>query len=256
MHRVDTSTNVTVLPAPKPAGTPGYFSEGNESSGAKATYPGPDFFNSLQEEVVAPILAAGLTLSKSDNTQLLQAIIALAKSYGFSTGDAKITYKSVADTGWVMVNDGSIGSAASGATTRANADTLALYTLLWTNINNTWAPVSGGRGASAAADFAANKTLTLPRQLGRAIAVAGAGAALTSRALGEYLGAETHVLTIAEMPSHDHASANYSSGVGSNTPLAGGNGVTNATSAAVSQGGGAAHNNMPPESFMNVMIKL
>jgi hypothetical protein len=92
---------------------------------------------------------------------------------GFSTGDVKLTIKTTADTGWVLMNDGSIGSASSGATTRANADTTALYTLLWNNTINQWCPVAGGRGGSAAADFAANKAITLPRALGRALATFG-----------------------------------------------------------------------------------
>lgn len=128
----------------------------------------------------------------------------LSNSSGFSTGDTKTTYKTTADTGWVMANDGSIGSATSGATTRANADTQALYTLLWTNISNTYAPVSGGRGGSASADFAANKTLTLPAYLGRALAGAGAGSGLTSRALGQTFGEEGHTLTLGENGTHNH----------------------------------------------------
>ena len=191
----------------------------------------------------------------------------------WSTGDVKITFKTTADTGWVMMNDGSIGSATSGATTRANADTETLYTLLWTNISNTWAPVSTGRGASAAADFAANKTLTLPRTLGRALAVSGAGASLTSRALGEYLGAETHSLSEAELAVHAHTERVYdratSSVVNFGTGPSAGTAVTvsTAVNSAVDDAGGAglttdnagsgsAHNNMPPESFMNVMVKL
>lgn len=72
-----------------------------------------------------------------------------------------------APTGWVKENGGTIGNATSGATTRANADTEALFTHLWTSFNNTMLPIqtSGGvastRGASAAADFAANKRLAL-----------------------------------------------------------------------------------------------
>lgn len=72
--------------------------------------------------------------------------------------------------GWVAANDGSIGSFSSGANSRANQDTWPLYNLLWTNVLNHWAPVSGGRGISAIADFSANKTLTLTGNLGRVIA--------------------------------------------------------------------------------------
>lgn len=93
----------------------------------------------------------------------------------FSTGDVKLTLKTVADAGWVLMNDGTIGDASSGATTRANADTSALFTLLWSNTANTDCPVSGGRGASASADFAAHKTMQLPRALGRALACYGSG---------------------------------------------------------------------------------
>lgn len=93
----------------------------------------------------------------------------------FTTGDVKLTLKTVADVSWVLMDDKSIGSATSGATGRANADTSALYTLIWTNVIDQWAPVATGRGGSAAADFAANKALTLPKTLGRALAGYGTG---------------------------------------------------------------------------------
>ena len=48
----------------------------------------------------------------------------------FTTGDVKTTLKTTADAGWVMMNDGTIGDASSGGTTRANADTQALFGLL------------------------------------------------------------------------------------------------------------------------------
>jgi hypothetical protein len=70
-----------------------------------------------------------------------------------------------APTGWVKGNGGTIGSAASNATTRANADTLNLYTLFWNNFSNTILPIQDStgapttRGASAVADFNANKRL-------------------------------------------------------------------------------------------------
>ena len=116
--------------------------------------------------------------SPSDNTVRealtnIYADLATINTGFLSTGDVKLTLKTSADSGWVLMDDGTIGSASSGATTRANADTEDLFTLLWTNVTDSWAPVSGGRGASAAADFAVNKTITLPRVLGRALGIAG-----------------------------------------------------------------------------------
>ena len=85
----------------------------------------------------------------------------------------------MADSGWVMMNDGTMGDASSGATTRANADTQALFKVFWTNVPNSYCPVSGGRGTNADADFNAHKTIKLPLALGRAIALAGVGNGLT-----------------------------------------------------------------------------
>jgi hypothetical protein len=87
--------------------------------------------------------------------------------------------------GWVYANDGTIGTAASGATSRANADTWPLYNTLWANVSQAFAPVTGGRGISAIADFAANKPIQLPLQLSRVFGQAGAGAGLTAWSLGE-----------------------------------------------------------------------
>ncbi|MDD5211393.1 MAG: hypothetical protein PHV62_03195 [Sulfuricurvum sp.] len=86
------------------------------------------------------------------------------------TGDYRTSLNPFTPFGWVPANDGSIGSAASSATSRANIDTWPLYNLLWNNVLDHWAPVSTGRGASAYADFTANKKLTLTRNLGRVIA--------------------------------------------------------------------------------------
>lgn len=84
------------------------------------------------------------------------------------TGDFRHTLNR-SQPGWVPANDGTIGSSASGATTRANPDTWPLYDLMWTNVLDTWAPVSTGRGASSSADFSANKTITLTKNLGRVL---------------------------------------------------------------------------------------
>lgn len=115
-----------------------------------------------------PVAASGTTVSDQ-----LDILVGSIIPISFTTGDIKPTWKSTADAGWIMMDDGTIGNAASGATTRANADTEDLFTLFWDNIVDEWCPVSGGRGASAAADFAANKTIRLPQTSGRSMSDAG-----------------------------------------------------------------------------------
>lgn len=173
----------------------------------------------------------------------------------WSTGDVKLTLKVVADPSWIMANDGSIGDATSSATTRANADTSALYTLIWNNVIDTWAPVSGGRGLTAAADFAAHKRITLTAMLGRALAIAGTGATLTARTLGQTLGEETHLMTLGELVTHAHLQAsNTLIQTGGNTYGGLGSGSTGGTTQ--NAGSSTPFNVMQPTSFLNAMIKL
>lgn len=88
------------------------------------------------------------------------------------TGIIDHTFSNVAPVGWVRRLGGTIGNATSGATERANEDTAALFALIWNVTSNAdftiqeSTGVAGGRGASAAADFAANKRMPLPNDAG------------------------------------------------------------------------------------------
>lgn len=195
----------------------------------------------------------------------------------WGTGDVKLTLKAAADAGWVMFNDGTIGNGSSFATTRANADCEALFLLLWNNVSDTYAPVSTGRGANAAADWNANKTIALTKALGRALAIAGSGSGLSARSLGQTTGTETHTLTEAQMPSHTHVltdpghthdiDMDYGTGTAGGTrdvsrtdgvdgqqTLTSDSETTGITLA--NTGGGSAHPNMQPTVFLNAMVKL
>jgi len=188
---------------------------------------------------------------------------------GFTTGDVKPTFKTVADAGWIIPNDGSIGNAASGGTTRANNDTQALFTLLYnavpTLVLQTSAGTTTARGANAAADYGANRRLLLPLMLGRALVQAGAGAGLASHALGSITGAETHTQTLAELASHLHTGIGATDG-SVQAPLCGGpdgfgnmdysgpNGTQNWQM--LNAGGGSPMNILNPRTHVNFMIKL
>src|SRR6185312_3516663 len=80
----------------------------------------------------------------------------------FSTCDVMWQPVSGSRSGWVRDNGRTIGSPTSGASERANSDCQLLYVFLWTTYSDTICPVNGGRGASAAADWSANKYIGLP----------------------------------------------------------------------------------------------
>jgi hypothetical protein len=69
------------------------------------------------------------------------------------------------------------------------------------------AGVLSTRGATAAADWAAHKRISLPRRLGRLIGIAGTGASLTARTMGTYLGNEKPTMLAAELVEHTHTIA-------------------------------------------------
>jgi hypothetical protein len=128
------------------------------------------------------------------------------------TGWLQPIYGTGVVAGFVRCNGRTIGSSTSGATERANADTLALFTFLW-NCGDLTLAVSTGRGVSAAADWGANKTIALPDFRGRAIAgLDGMGNSLSGRLtstystgtpdlLGSAAGAESQTLTLAQTPT-------------------------------------------------------
>lgn len=182
---------------------------------------------------------------------------------GFTTGDIKQTIK-FSETGWVHMNDGTIGNAASSATTRANADTEDLFTMLWDNVIDTWAPVPGGRGASAAADYAANKTITILTSMGCVLGNSGDGATTSPRVLGEKIGTEFHQLTVTEMPGHLHGTPFSSTETGLYGNFAATTDKDFSVSTTSSQptknssstGGDVAHPNIQPTIFLKTFMKL
>src|SRR5258708_1944894 len=71
----------------------------------------------------------------------------------YSTGDIKLTLKTAPDSGWLMFDDGTFGSATSGSSNSNSAANQALFTLLFNNIADAWAPIltSGGGATTRAA---------------------------------------------------------------------------------------------------------
>lgn len=211
----------------------------------------------------------------------------------WQTGDLKPRYGTGVHPGWERCNGRTIGDATSGATGRANADTQALFEYLWAAVPDSILAVNGGRGASAAADYTAHKTIQLPDFRGRTIAglddmgTAAAGrvtlASLstgTAIQLGSSGGTDTVALTEAQMPVHSHSGATGSNGAhthdyqrmtgqgtfqsGTEAPGEPRYPTTTATTTSAgahthtisASGGGAAHPNMPPFALTSIYIKL
>jgi len=126
---------------------------------------------------------------------------------------------------------------------------------------------------TAAAAWAANCRMTLPKMLGHALGVAGAGSGLTSRTMGVSVGTETQTLITANLPPYTPAGIIASSGSFSGAPLgpftgnpggttliqSGGGTVgvsVSSTFTGTPQGGtSTAFSIMQPSQFLNAIVK-
>lgn len=188
-----------------------------------------------------------------------------------------------APSGWLLCSGLTIGSAGSGGTARANDDTQDLFEALWADYTDALLPIytSAGagstRGANAAADWAANKRISLPDLRGRGLfgkddmggsaanRITTAGSGIDGDTLGTTGGAQNVTLTTNEMPAHDHSIAGNTGDVGGSgaftaRPYFSTTGTTppnpTANPPTGSSGSGNAHNNMPPGFVCNWIIKL
>ncbi len=141
-------------------------------------------------------------------------------------GSVDVTLRATEPTNWLFVNGDTVGNASSGGTARASdsADTEELFTQLWDGFTNTELPIedSAGtattRGASASADFAANKRMPLPDARGKVIAaldnmggtsgnnLTGQSGGVDGDVMGAVGGSEEHALVEAELAPHTHGS--------------------------------------------------
>ncbi len=156
------------------------------------------------------------------------------KEVGFSVGDLKMSARTAAQEGWLLCN----GQLVSRTT----------YAALFSAIGTAYGAGDGSTNFS------------LPNLSGRAPIGAGTGAGLTTRALGDYLGEETHVLTTAEMPEHSHPPAGGVAFAQTDAALTVAAGavtqrVTTNSGATGFTGGDDPHNTMQPSVAVNFFIK-
>lgn len=96
MYGLDNASGVNVMPklAPASSATPLWFTEGG--AGLAASYPGQDWFNMVQAELLGILTAAGVKPEKGKLTQLADAVKKIVNGAGFQpSGD----YLNVGDYG-------------------------------------------------------------------------------------------------------------------------------------------------------------
>jgi len=272
---------IVVLPSSLPASAITYANgtSGLPGTNVQAALDQIDAINDTQTTNIATN-TSGLATANTNigtNTTNISTLQSQMATTQFEIGDVIFSLRPNNKAGWYLYNDGSIGNAGSAATIDANSRTQTLFNLLYGTYTDTQAPVSGGRGASAAADFAALKTISLLKVVGRALIAQGTGAGLTNRNPGTTVGTETHPLAAGEHAAHTHANALVESphnhatdaekrngavsditpgsvlGTGTaavNTAASTGMTITNA-----SQGSGTGHNNMQPSQALYVHIR-
>ncbi|MDO9711040.1 hypothetical protein [Paracraurococcus lichenis] len=122
VHKIDSSTAVSVMPTPGAAGTPGWFTDGNPALGIAGTVVTADWLNAQQAEILNVLTAAGITPDKTKQNQLLTAIQTLAGSgsgSGSSSGGRTVLTTSL----YIYVD------ATSGNDTNPGTSAAPLYTL-------------------------------------------------------------------------------------------------------------------------------
>lgn len=247
MHWINGANNVPDKFGPGENG----FSEGDPTTGVRGTILTAKWLDDVQRNIIEVIKAAGTGLFEGNATDLYRAINQLITiaipNQSIATGTILMFGGAAAPGGWLLCNGAAVSRTG--------------YAGLFTAIGTTYGSGDGGT------------TFNLPDMRGRAAIGAGQGPGLTNRALGVPGGEESHLLTIAEMPLHGHP-ARWSSASQSSQSTQGSGAAPLTTASPANypsftgqpsntvgqqiggEGGGGAHNTMPPFLPVNHIIKF
>lgn len=233
MHRIDSATARQDANGTGKTG----FHDNADLPNQDATYFTPEWSNALQEEVAGVIEGLGLTLDKSDNGQLLAALVQQFGEKKVLT-DAIKEYKEMIKADRLRLDD---------LEERTYEDT-QVGELFWTTQHFT-----------TASEVATYKGYgTWKRALQGRVAVGFSDIPddhIDFRTHGEQYGEREHILTVEEMPSHKHdlhvQSVNLSSDSTSEDTNPVALSAPSKTGYIDSTGSDQPHNNMQPSQTMD-----
>lgn len=136
----------------------------------------------------------------------------VASENSLQTGDVMWQPVSGTKSGWIRLNGRTVGNGSSAGTERANGDTEAVFAYLWNNFSDSFCAVGGGRGASATADFNANKAIAALDMRSKSpfgldnMGNTNLGASGGSTVAATAIGATTYEITQAHLPNVNFSS--------------------------------------------------
>jgi microcystin-dependent protein len=209
-----------------------------------------------------------LAAIRSSNLSATEPANLYAGLFWFDTTNDELKLRNEANDGWIVMGkfsgNANTSDTPSGAILQFAGSSAPANWLLCDGAlisRTTYATLFGVIGTNYGAGDGST-TFKLPDLRGRVPIGAGQGSNLTNRVIAATGGAETHTLTVSQMPSHSHDIPlyDYSDGGQANLTTAGTDDVTdfrsNSQDPVDLTGGGQPHNNMQPFLVVNHIIKV
>lgn len=274
--------NITILPRLQLISAPYAFLAANAVNAANLVNAGSTNVLSINNNSLSiPNAGSSLTVNGTVTATTVNATNVNAAAVSAATVSASSAMSAPTLTATTVnattVNAPTINATNVSATATMSAPTVTAKTVTATTLNGYGTIPLGGiimwSGATVPSGWALCDGTTIngyatPDLRGRFVLGSGSGSGLTTRVLNTIDGAENHLLTLNEIPAHNHNLLSTGGNVilvgtadiGTTKPDDGGSGGYGyempATTAVQSAGGGQAHNIMPPFYVLSYIMRV